>query len=161
MKNLFLASILLSFALAGCMPPQHGPNDNAYTDEIEGLKTNRSYDDPLIGRHNSSRAGYAFKNDMPSLLISRQLTELTNPSDKRYVENTSQGALEKNELGVTSRWTNQETGNSGTITPTKSFQLKTGDFCREFTQTVVIGGERQEAYSTACRKSNGYWSIIN
>ncbi|SVA64445.1 uncharacterized protein METZ01_LOCUS117299, partial [marine metagenome] len=36
-----------------------------------------------------------------------------------------------------------------------------GSPCREFTTTVLIGGEEQQGYGTACRQSDGSWKIIN
>lgn len=35
------------------------------------------------------------------------------------------------------------------------------DGCREFTRTIVIDGEEQTAYGTACRQSDGSWKIVN
>jgi hypothetical protein len=32
--------------------------------------------------------------------------------------------------------------------------------CREFQQTITVGGQTQEAYGTACRQSDGSWKIV-
>lgn len=34
-------------------------------------------------------------------------------------------------------------------------------FCREYTRQIVIDGEEQTAYGTACRQSDGTWRILN
>jgi hypothetical protein len=36
-----------------------------------------------------------------------------------------------------------------------------GDYCREYTRTVYIGGRSQEAYGTACQQPNGDWMIVD
>ena len=58
-------------------------------------------------------------------------------------------------------WNNPNSGNSGTITPTATTTTTTtGQPCREFTQTVSIGGKQQEAYGTACRQADGSWKTV-
>lgn len=37
---------------------------------------------------------------------------------------------------------------------------KAGDYCREYTRNVYIGGRMQEAYGTACLQPNGDWMIV-
>ena len=40
-------------------------------------------------------------------------------------------------------------------------QAKAGDYCREYTRTVVIGGRVHEAYGTACLGPDGAWRIAD
>lgn len=35
-----------------------------------------------------------------------------------------------------------------------------GDYCREYTRTVYIGGRSQDAYGTACLQPDGSWMIV-
>ena len=63
-------------------------------------------------------------------------------------------------VGQTIAWSNPETGNRGTVTPTREgTNTATNEYCREFRQTVTVGSERQEAYGVACRKPDGSWQI--
>ena len=63
-------------------------------------------------------------------------------------------------VGQTIAWNNPETGNYGSVTPTREgTNTSTGEYCREFQQTVIVGGEQQDAYGTACRKPDGSWEI--
>lgn len=63
-------------------------------------------------------------------------------------------------VGQTITWSNPQTGNYGAVTPTREgTKQATGDYCREFQQTVVVGGEQQQAYGVACRKPDGQWEI--
>ncbi len=63
-------------------------------------------------------------------------------------------------VGQTITWSNPNTGNYGTVTPTRDgTKSSTGEYCREFQQTVVVGGEQQQAYGVACRQPDGQWEI--
>jgi len=62
-------------------------------------------------------------------------------------------------VGQTITWNNPQNGNSGTFTPLRDGTASNGDYCREFQQTVVVGGQRQSAYGTACRQPDGSWKI--
>ncbi len=36
-----------------------------------------------------------------------------------------------------------------------------GDYCREFTQNIYVGGRIQQGYSTACLQPDGSWETVN
>jgi surface antigen len=64
-------------------------------------------------------------------------------------------------VGQSIVWNNPETGHSGTVTPTRDgTNTQTGAYCREFQQTVTIGGKTQDAYGTACRQPDGTWKVV-
>ena len=78
--------------------------------------------------------------------------------DRMKMQQTSQVSLERIPDGQVSGWQNPNSGNSGTITPTRTFQ-EAGTYCREYQQTVVINGQKQTAYGSACRQPDGSWKI--
>jgi surface antigen len=39
-------------------------------------------------------------------------------------------------------------------------QNNNGQYCREYRQTVKVGGKTQEGYGTACRQPDGTWKIV-
>jgi surface antigen len=63
-------------------------------------------------------------------------------------------------IGERITWSNPETGNSGAVTPMREGTSTTGEYCREFQQTVTIGGKTEDAYGTACRQPDGSWKIV-
>jgi len=79
--------------------------------------------------------------------------------DKRMAAEAAQRAFENNRAGQSSAWHNPDTGNSGTITPTRTAQLANGQYCREYKQTITVGGEQHQTYGTACREADGTWKI--
>ncbi len=62
-------------------------------------------------------------------------------------------------IGQTIAWDNPNTGNSGTVVATREGTKSSGEYCREFQQTVVIGGRQEDAYGVACRQPDGSWKI--
>ena len=78
--------------------------------------------------------------------------------DKEIAELAAAQAFESNRTGQASSWQNPDSGNSGTITPTRTYQSE-GHYCREYQQTITVGGEKHQAYGTACRQPDGSWQI--
>ncbi|NBX74443.1 MAG: glycine zipper 2TM domain-containing protein [Alphaproteobacteria bacterium] len=57
-------------------------------------------------------------------------------------------------------WNNPDSGNSGTITPVREGRSSSGEYCREFQQTITVGGQKQQGYGTACRQPDGSWKVV-
>lgn len=81
--------------------------------------------------------------------------------DKKTANETANKALESSPTGQTSTWKNPDNGNSGTVTPTKTFKNAQGQDCREFQQTITVGGKTEQGYGTACRDAQGNWRIVS
>ena len=82
-------------------------------------------------------------------------------ADRLAMKRTSQNALESNPVGQASSWSNPDSGHSGTVTPTRTYQTAAGQNCREYQQTVTIDGKTEQAYGRACRQPDGSWKISN
>jgi len=81
-------------------------------------------------------------------------------ADEEYARQTAYHALEVAPAGNQQTWNNPDSGNHGTVTPTRTYQQADGTYCREFQQTIVVGGETQDAFGTACRQPDGTWKIV-
>ena len=92
-------------------------------------------------------------------MLGRDVGASLDKLDRQMLNQTSYTALEKIPSGVSTGWNNPNTGNSGTITPLKTYQTDTG-YCREFQTTVNVGGQVKNAYGTACRQPDGSWKIV-
>ncbi|MFC7049644.1 hypothetical protein [Emcibacter nanhaiensis] len=62
-------------------------------------------------------------------------------------------------IGETIYW--QDGRASGRVVATREGTSSLGRYCREFQQTVTIGGKSETAYGTACRQPDGQWEIIS
>ncbi len=63
-------------------------------------------------------------------------------------------------LGQAIRWNNPESGNYGTVTPIRDGSTGSGQYCREYQQTITVGGQTKQAYGTACRQPDGQWRVV-
>lgn len=88
--------------------------------------------------------------------VGRQLDE----RDRLILASRTQYTLEKMPSGHSVEWANPDTGSVGTVTAQPATRAADGRYCREFQQTVVIGGREQSAYGQACRQSDGSWKIL-
>ncbi len=70
-------------------------------------------------------------------------------------------ALETAPSGNAVTWTNPDSGNRYTVTPTRTYRDTDGRYCREFTTWGWIGGYEQQLYGTACRMADGSWKAIS
>jgi surface antigen len=63
-------------------------------------------------------------------------------------------------VGQQITWNNPNNGNSGTIVPVRDGYASNGAYCREFQQTIIIGGQKQQGYGKACQQPDGSWKIV-
>jgi surface antigen len=63
-------------------------------------------------------------------------------------------------VGKTITWYSPDSGAQGTITPVRDGKASTGEYCREYQQSITVGGSTQKAYGTACRQPDGSWKIV-
>lgn len=82
-------------------------------------------------------------------------------ADLAYYNKASQRALETLPAGQTLPWSNPQSNVSGTVTPSDYYQTASGTYCREYTQTIKVGGRVEEGYGVACRQPDGRWQIQN
>ena len=105
--------------------------------------------------------GFAALGVLAGAWIGKEVGSSLDNADKAAMRQSSQYALEATKAGHTSNWSNPDSGNSGTVTPTKTYQTAQGGYCREYQQTITVGGKTQEAYGTACRQPDGTWKVQN
>jgi surface antigen len=116
----------------------------------------------IIGSHIGKGGGQMAAIALGSLAgaaLGNQVGLSLDRADQSAYDRNVQVALETKTTGQTSAWNNPDSGNHGTTTPVKTFQTSEGRYCREFTQTISVGGKTKEAYGTACRQPDGSWQI--
>ena len=152
--NIAVALVGLSLVLGGCTTPptkqQTGAGVGAALGAALGYGLGK-------GHHNKELAialGAIF-GAIAGDYVGAQMDE----RDQLMAAQNLQYSLELHPDGTTSTWQNPNSGNSGFSYPTKTSIMTDGTPCREFTATIVIGGEKQQGYGTACRQSDGSWKI--
>lgn len=81
-------------------------------------------------------------------------------ADMSYYNQAQHSALQNGQNGQTLPWNNPQSGNSGTFTPTNYYQGSNGRYCREYNQTINIGGKVERGYGTACQQPDGSWQVV-
>jgi len=88
------------------------------------------------------------------LVVFNQLNEMQQRAhEEAMIEATSA------RIGEPIIW--NQAGQSGSVTPVRDGRTPDGRPCREFRQEVMIGGNRTEAYGTACMQPDGSWEVVN
>lgn len=94
-------------------------------------------------------------------LLGSEIGKSLDRADQVAMTNTTQRALETAPSNQPVSWRNPDSGNYGTITPRPAVQTASGQNCREFTQTINVGGRSEQGVGTACRQPDGSWRIVN
>jgi surface antigen len=93
-------------------------------------------------------------------LVGGAIGDRLDAADKKQAQQAAQRAFETAPSGSAVAWNNPDSGNSGMVTPTRTYQAANGQYCREYRQTITVGGEQHQAYGTACREPDGSWKIV-
>ena len=67
-------------------------------------------------------------------------------------------ALESSPDNRASSWKNPNTGQSYSVTPTRTYDSSNGP-CRDFETTSTIDGKNETVHGTACRQADGTWKM--
>jgi len=150
------AIVLLTFTLSSCaaMQREYQENPKAMLGGLLGAGAGAGIA-ALAGGGPGAIVGAAVGGALIGGFVGHKLDN----RDKQLAAQAAQRAFEQNQAGQPSVWNNPDSGNSGSITPTKTYQLATGQYCRQYQQTILIGGEQQQAYGTACRQPDGTWQV--
>ena len=154
--------LTLIVLLSGCAAnvqtnsTQQGPKESAGA--ISGMIIGGALANDMAGdSRNKSLATVlgAFVGGVIGQNISAQLDE----RDRLLAGEAYNTALEYNATDKAAEWRNPDTGNYGRVIPVATYR-QNGRYCREFTQEIFIGGEKQTGYGRACRQPDGSWEII-
>ena len=147
--------LLLLFAITSCsaMKETYGDNPKAVLGSLGGAGAGAGIA-ALAGASPAWIVGSAIMGGLLGGYIGHKLDD----RDKKMASQTAMQAFEHNQTGKASVWDNPDTGNHGSVTPTRTFQ-QNGQYCREYKQTIVVGDDPQTAYGTACRQADGTWKV--
>lgn len=93
-------------------------------------------------------------------LAGTEIGRSLDKADMVYAQRASQQAHSA-PIGETIRWNNPETGHAGSVTPVRDGYGSGGVYCREYQQKIIVGGQEQMGYGTACQKPDGDWEIVD
>ena len=150
------AAGVVAMALAGCESAQNNPKQSIGTLLGAGLGA-------LAGSQPGGGKGQLAAVAVGALAgawAGSEIGKSLDKADRMYAERTAQNGLEYNQTGQQVAWKNPDSGNSGTFTPTATYQLDNGTNCRDFETTIYVGGEKETGVGRACRRPDGTWQIV-
>jgi surface antigen len=170
MKTKLLAVLALALSLGACAQGggYSGYGDRAGPGEI-GL--NKTTGGALIGAAGGGLLGNQFGKGSGNIattaigvlagaFLGSQVGQSLDRADLNYAHQTQQRGFETAPTGQQVAWQNPDTGHGGSITPMRTYQSPQGQYCREFRQTISVGGRTEEGFGTACRQPDGSWRIV-
>jgi surface antigen len=113
-----------------------------------------------LGKDSSNKNIWLILGTGAGALLGNNIGAQLDERDRLLAGQTIQQTLELGPDRSIGSWNNPNTGHSGTVTPTATHIASTGQPCREFTTTVIVGGVEQQGYGTACRQADGSWKIV-
>ena len=154
MKKLVLATAISATLLTGCA----GTYNKATTGAALGALTGTALAYGL-GKDSGKKDLWLVAGAAAGGLFGHNIGAKLDERDRLLMGETVQQTLEKAPDNSTGSWNNPNSGHSGTVVPTQTYQATNGQYCREFQTSVVVGGETQQGYGRACRQPDGSWKI--
>jgi surface antigen len=156
-----IASVAVLSMLAACQQPNGSPDP--YVNKTNVGMLGGAALGGIAGHNIGKGRGQTIATIAGTLIgagLGHQIGASLDRADMAYYEKTSQRAMETAQPGQSLPWSNPETGNRGTITPSNYYQTANGQYCREYNQTITVGGRTERGYGTACRQADGSWQIV-
>tara|TARA_Y100001954_G_C15766323_1_gene581945 strand:- start:538 stop:1020 length:483 start_codon:yes stop_codon:yes gene_type:complete len=157
-KILFI--VIISSFLGACTLTSTGPNEQGpkqgigtVTGMVLGGKIANDFAKGSKNENIWTLAGVTL-----GAFMGNEIGAALDQQDLIMAQKTQYQALEYNKVNVRSTWSNPDTGNSGKIYPTRTFN-RGEQPCREFTQEITIAGETETAFGIACRMADGSWQL--
>jgi len=154
-RKRFLAAVTVVLFLSACAQDS-GPKEGMGTLIGAGLGALAG---SQIGDGKGQMAAVAI-GALAGAYIGKEIGKSLDRADRLAMQQATQTALEKSPSGKVTEWKNPDTGHYGTVTPQPVFETAEGQTCREYQQTVTVGGETVTGYGTACRQPDGSWRIV-
>jgi surface antigen len=148
---------LVLIVTAGCADMQTHPKTTAGT--VAGAGTGA-----LVGAQLGAGKGQLVTTAIGTLigaLLGSEVGKSLDRADRLEMEQSTQRTLEHEPVGQSATWRNPDSGNYGTVTPMRTFESAGGQQCREYQQTITVGGRTEQGYGTACRQRDGSWKIAS
>ncbi len=156
-KTVLTGLVAVALGLAGCTTDQWGTKQTLGTGAgaVAG---------GLLGSQVGGGSGRLWATGAGVLLgalVGSEIGASLDKADRMYMQQAQHRAYSA-PVGETIVWNNPESGNHGTYVATREGKSKTsGSYCREYQQTIYVGGKQESAYGTACQQPDGSWEIVN
>jgi len=152
MKKAVWTIPLLALSISACTKEESGTLIGAIAGAAVGSE---------IGGHGTGQNIGLIVGALAGAYVGGEVGRSLDRADRAAMQQTTQYALESQPDYQSSDWVNPNTGHKGTVTPQSTYESTEGQYCREYQQTVTIGGKTETMYGTACRQPDGSWKIVS
>ena len=156
LAGLFIAA--LGPALSGCATMSENETAGTIIGGVAGAVVGSKF-----GKGSGKTAATAL-GAVIGATVGRNIGQSMDATSRQRAGAAAERALETADVGESITWENpaNESGPAqGSATVTRQGADGDGRTCREFQQTVIIGGREEQSYGTACRDENGDWKIVS
>ena len=159
MRAMRLTSLVVAtgLLLAACAQQQNAPKQTVGT--LAGAAAGG-----LLGAQFGSGTGQLVGVALGALggaFLGSEIGKSMDTVDRQEAARTQHQALEYNRTGQASSWSNPDNGNTGTVTPVRTYQAAGGQNCREYRHDVRIGDKSETVIGQACRQADGTWKVVS
>jgi surface antigen len=155
-----LLSFLMAILLAGCSATTgSGGTTGAPPPVSGGLGANAT--GGLLAAPDPAVPPATAPARMEGRLLDGPYVPLLSKDDFERARRGALTAFESTPSGQTTIWRNPTNGHWGTLTPTRTYQDAGGRYCREYRQTVTLGGQEHQGNGSACREPDAIWHIMS
>ena len=152
------AGFSLALLLAGCA----GMSENEYAGTFLGGATGA-----VLGNQFGKGSGKTAATAIGAIIgasVGREIGASLDTTSRNRAALATQRALDTADVGTAITWDNPANTGApaqGSTVITRQGADQKGRTCREFQQTVTIGGKEVQSYGTACRDANGDWELVS
>lgn len=156
-KIMLLTAMILSVGLAGCESMQ-GAGTKQKVGAVGGAVLGGTLGSK-VGKGNGQLWATGI-GVLLGALVGSEVGKSLDKADMVYAQRANHQAHSA-PLGEEISWNNPESGNSGSVTPTRDGKDTAGRYCREYQQTIYVGGQQETGYGIACQQPDGSWEIVS
>lgn len=134
--------------MAGCETTTHGQEGEVIGGVLGGVIGSQ------VGEGHGNTAAIII-GTIAGAMIGRHIGETMDDTDRMKTAMV----LNDSRTAKSTTWVNPDTGNRYTVTPTRTFEEKSGP-CREFRLDATVGDQtNQDVHGTACLQADGSWLV--
>ncbi|MEJ0068267.1 MAG: RT0821/Lpp0805 family surface protein [Pseudomonadota bacterium] len=90
---------------------------------------------------------------LPARMSTRSIASRARAAQQQALQPTTP-------IGQTVQWSDPRSGAAGSFTPTRESRDSSG-YCRDYSQTIIIGGEQKQGVGRACQQPRGSWKTVS
>jgi len=150
------SALLVTALLGGCVTnPDTQPKQTMGTILGAGLG---GLAGAQVGSGNGRLAAVAM-GALAGAMIGNSIGQSLDRADRAHLYE-AQTVAHSAPMGRAVEWNNPDSGNHGTVTPTRDgYDRISGEYCREYETTIWVNGREETGYGTACQQEDGTWEI--